>query len=168
MVNADAELGLNTDEMTKILAEIGSDTAFFLHLPAAIGTGRGEILKPVAVPKLYLILINPKIFISTKKIFGNERLKLTTPSDIPSIKDSFRFEDITDRMTNDLQPAAEWLHPVIAELCHALKLSGAAKAMMTGSGSTVFGIFGDEGARDKAFEQLNFPEYLVYRAEGLI
>jgi 4-diphosphocytidyl-2-C-methyl-D-erythritol kinase len=169
LVNKIADLGLSIDDMHSILARVGSDTAFFLYLPAAIGRGRGEILTPIKeIEKVYMILINPKIFISTKEIFINKKLKLTTLSDIPTIKDSYPFNDLVQSMHNDLQPVAESLHPEISDICKSLELAGAERAMMSGSGSTVFGVFRDEDSRDKAFERLDYPDYLVVKTAGLL
>ena len=92
-----------------------------------------------------VLLAKPKLFVSTKEVYG--RLKITEKTrhpDIDGMINAIRegsLTGITDRMENVLQDVTAGLHPVILTLIQAMERSGARKAMMSGSGPTVFGIF---------------------------
>ena len=164
LVEKAASLNLSMVEKEKILARVGSDTVFFLHTPTAVASGRGEKISPGPVlEKLYILLINPGISISTKEIYTSSKLRLTNQADLPKIPVSMTVHDVANCMKNDLQPAAEEFCPIIPVLCRELEDSGALKAMMSGSGATVFGLFENENALGKAFDSMKerHPNFLV-------
>ncbi|MDR2869432.1 MAG: 4-(cytidine 5'-diphospho)-2-C-methyl-D-erythritol kinase [Deferribacteraceae bacterium] len=170
LVNKAAGLGLTLEQMQDILGRVGSDAAFFLYRPMAIGTGRGEILSPFKFEeKLHFVLINPAIFISAASVYKDEKLQLTSLSDLPKMPTSNKTDDIISMMTNDLQAPVFARYPQLSEICERLELAGAAKAMMSGSGSTVFGVFKDSATQEAAYKAMQqaYPKYLVVKAESL-
>lgn len=171
LVNKAAKLELTLEQMQNILGRVGSDTAFFLHKPMAIGTGRGEILTPFKInEKLHFVLINPCVFISAAAAYKDENLKLTNANDLPKVLNFIdRMDDILPVMKNDLQAPIFAKYPQLLELCKGLEAAGALKAMMSGSGSTVFGIFKDDSTQDVActLMQQAYPKYLIVKANSL-
>lgn len=156
LVNEAAGLGLSFEEKHNILAQVGSDAPFFLYLPAAIGSGRGDLLTPFNIKKkLHFLLINPGIFVSTASVYNDAKLRLTTKEDLPKILNLDNVEEVAALMSNDLQAAVFAGYPVLPQLCADLEKAGAIKAIMSGSGSTVFGIFHDERSRDTAYSELS-------------
>jgi 4-diphosphocytidyl-2-C-methyl-D-erythritol kinase len=170
LVNEAASLGLTREQMRNILSQVGSDAAFFLYRPFAIGEGRGELLTSVNIEaKLHFVLINPHIFISAASAYKDTNLILTSEADLPKMPNFNRLDNILTLMANDLERPIFAKYPLLVELCRALEAAGAAKAMMSGSGSTVFGIFKDSIAQEAAYTELSrrYPEYLVIKAESI-
>ncbi|PZX59589.1 4-diphosphocytidyl-2-C-methyl-D-erythritol kinase [Algoriphagus ratkowskyi] len=124
-------------------AELGSDCPFFIENTPKIARGRGEILEPVILDLTgtYLVLINPGIHIGTKEAYAG-----VTPA-APKVK----LEDVlADRnrwkneLVNDFEASIFPNHPEIAAIKERLYDHGAYYAAMSGSGSSVFGLFEDK------------------------
>lgn len=140
------ETGLGSDELMDIGVKIGADVPYCILGGTALAEGIGEKLTPLCpVWDAVVLLAKPKLFVSTKEVYG--RLKITEKTrhpDIDGMINAIRegsLTGITDRMENVLQDVTAGLHPVILTLIQAMERSGARKAMMSGSGPTVFGIF---------------------------
>jgi 4-diphosphocytidyl-2-C-methyl-D-erythritol kinase len=121
--------------------EIGSDCPFFIDNEPSYATGRGEILKPVKpfLKGYYLIVLNPGIGINTREAYQNCRPKSSSAS----------LLQITDRpvnewkelIINDFEEYSFKKHPIIGNLKNELYNSGALFSLMSGSGSSVYGVF---------------------------
>ncbi len=165
-------LGLKIDELKTIGSMLGSDVPFFFgnisanisNSPIAIAEGRGEILTPLKIDRSYtLLLIKPSISIPTawayeklgSRVRGQgSKAELTKTGDkidnINLIYNALKTGDISflkARIHNDFEDAVIEEYPVIGSLKGKLLNAGASMAIMSGSGSTVFGLFED---RDKA------------------
>jgi 4-diphosphocytidyl-2-C-methyl-D-erythritol kinase len=121
-------------------AQLGSDCAFFIENKPQIATGRGEILEPVELDLKgnHLLLINPGIHISTKEAYAG-----VTPS-TPKIKLSEILKDKSrwkDELVNNFEASVFQNHPEIAAIKEQLYENGAYYAAMSGSGSSVFGLY---------------------------
>ncbi len=170
LVNRLAGMGLSRLEMHKILERVGSDTPFFLYTPMALGEGRGERITPLeTAPKLWILIVNPNIFISTAAVYAGKKLRLTSEDLLPKIPNSLNAEEIVKMMTNDLEPAVFDGYPLTAELCGALGNAGALKAMVSGSGSSVFAVFRDKKGRDAAYDTIykRYPDYMIVKTASL-
>jgi 4-diphosphocytidyl-2-C-methyl-D-erythritol kinase len=170
LVNEAAGLNLSITEMEHILMQVGSDTCFFLHLPAAIGRGRGELLEPVeTLPELSILLINPGIHVSTATIYSKLKLMLTEKVDAFNMPFQINLHQLIELMHNDLELVVFKEYPLVESLCRELEVFGAAKALMSGSGSTVFGLYMDDVARDMAYSHFvaKYPDYIIEKANSL-
>lgn len=134
-------LSLQESYLQKLALDLGSDCPFFINAVPSIASGRGEKLKPVkAVLDGYnAVLINPGIRISTRDAYINchpssreDDLEELVSSDIKSWKKNVR---------NDFEDFAFRIHPQIKEIKASLYRTGAIFSSMSGSGSTVYGIF---------------------------
>ncbi len=156
-------LGLSLSELQKISLKFGSDIAFLLQNKSAIIRGRGEIIenfpdfKPIPI-----LLINPKIEVSTKEVFAkfNGNFSAKTPQKILLKKDVF---DLAKNMPNDLQKPATELLPIILKILENLQNCQAEIAKMSGSGASCFGVFFDEEKLNLAeeFFTKNHPTFFV-------
>lgn len=143
---------LTEAELTELAKEFGSDVPFSLLGGLAIGTNHGEVLQkvpPLGFDCFFVIAISqeglstPQVFsrfdeIGQSSVFSN----LTEP--IPDIK------ALASLMHNDLEAPAITLLPAIRNTIDVLDLAGAEKAMVTGSGPTVIGLFEDQEQAKKA------------------
>jgi 4-diphosphocytidyl-2-C-methyl-D-erythritol kinase len=147
------KLSLTDADLHALAAAIGSDVPFFLVGGRARGTGRGATLRPLADgPEEWLVLVFPPFSLSTAVVYVALSAPPLTDSPGPS---NLRNSDTgggPDR--NDLEPAAESLQGGLRRFRLALSDLGATSARLSGSGSTVFGVFGDEESARRAFEGL--------------
>ncbi len=139
-------LGLSQSQMQGYAARLGSDVAFFLYdVSYAVGSGRGEKIRPLPYrPKLWHVLVTPKVKMYTKAVFGRLKLKLTNKKDNVNILLPFLRENclgqITGALSNDLQPAILSLRPDFARLKEKLSDAGALGVCFSGSGPSVFAL----------------------------
>ncbi len=137
-------LHLAEEELIALAAELGSDTAFFVRNTPQHCTGRGEEMTPLALDLkgLWLVLIKPDEGVSTREAYGG--VKPAEPA-VPLIERLKRpISEWQGLIKNDFEPHIFAAHPAIAAAKRALLEAGALYAAMSGSGSTVFGLFDDE------------------------
>jgi len=142
-VNHFYKLGLNSKELKEIALDIGSDCPFFIDAVPAFASGRGEILKPLKSESLnnhYIVLANPAKSINTKTAYMNCRPAPAQVS-LNSVFDNVPVEQWKNIIKNDFDEYAFGEEPLIAKLIAEMYLSGAVFSLMSGSGSTVYGIF---------------------------
>ena len=156
------QLGLTRSQLAEIGATLGSDVVYFLYGGTALGTGRGEQIKPLPeLPALWLLLVYPAIHVSSGWAYKNINLKLT--KNIPlNMWDIERKDDVAGllyTLENMLEEPVSARYPIIGELKTRLINIGAEAAMMSGSGSTVFGIFKDKEFAEYARQQVQTPEW---------
>ena len=146
-------LGLSRERLMEIGVTLGADVPFFVFQQTALAEGIGERLTPLeGLPSAWIVLVNPNLPVSTAWVYKN--LQLTQQSPLATIPDS--FEDVAalcSVLSNDLETVTIPAFPVIAEIKKSLLASGALGALMSGSGPTVFGLFADQAAADRAAEQ---------------
>ena len=142
-------LGLDEATLIALAAELGSDTAFFVRNTPQLCEGRGEIMTPIDLNlKGYtLVLVKPDEGVSTREAYAG-----VTPA-VPSRSLSERLvapiEQWQGSVKNDFEPSVFASHPRLAKLKQQLLDGGATYAAMSGSGSTLFGIFTDKEAAEK-------------------
>jgi 4-diphosphocytidyl-2-C-methyl-D-erythritol kinase len=145
---------LPDEQLRRIALTLGADVPFFISGEPAFAEGVGEILTPLAaIPKLWLLLINPGIHIPTPWAYKN--LDLTTEKVAAKLPFLYKSAaDVCAILANDLEPVAMHRHPVINDVKEMLVAKGALGSLMSGSGSSVFGIFEDESAAKRAFANI--------------
>ena len=135
--------GLNIDKSDiKIMAlELGSDCPFFIDCVPSLASGRGEILTPVKtfLSGYYLVLINPGIGINTGEAYKN--CHPGVPSERFSEVINSPVNEWKGLILNDFEDFAFKKHKVIGEIKEELYKSNALFSLMSGSGSSVYGIF---------------------------
>jgi len=156
-------LTINNEDLLQIAGKIGADVPFFLLGGTQIGNGIGDILSPINKPVIgFYLLVIPDIFISTS--WAYKALKKHLKEDI----DRINFADILEGnnlsnviFDNDFERIVIPTYPKIGEIKNGLIEAGANYASLSGSGSTVFGIF-DEEARAKKAESYFQKQYLTF------
>ncbi len=141
MLNELFELKLNNEEIRKLAVQLGSDCPFFVENKPQLGKGRGDVLSPVSInlSGYFLKLIFPGIHINTKDAYSNLSL-LGNKQAIESIV-SAPIELWKNQLNNDFEETVFKLHPSLKDIKNELYDEGAVYASMTGSGSTLYGIF---------------------------
>lgn len=135
-------------ELLSLAASLGSDVPFLVGPPAmAVGWGRGERLMSLPpLPPRPVILAIPPVHVATRDAYswlGRSRGEAPAPPNIPG--DAFAsWEHAAGYAENDFFESVAQRHPVIRKIRESLIERGARIAMLTGSGSAVFGIFDSE------------------------
>lgn len=136
-----------------LAASLGADVPFFLLGGRARGTGRGEILEPLPDgPEEWVVLVFPRFSLSTAMVYG--ALAAPALTDSAAGTNLYGSDSGGGPDRNDLEPAAESLRGELRRFRAALSHFGATDARLSGSGSTVFGLFGDEESARRATERL--------------
>ncbi len=141
LLNQKFNLRLTNQQLLKYALNLGSDCPFFILNQPCLGTGRGEILEPIPLnlAGYKIVLVNPGIHLSTREAFS----KLTPAVPAKTIKEIVGqpIETWKNELLNDFEKPVFAVHPSIAKIKATLYSYGAVYAAMSGSGSTVFGLF---------------------------
>lgn len=125
------------------ISALGSDCAFFIQGGIQNCTGKGEILKPIplSLNGYYLVIVNPGIHSSTAEAFS----KIVPNPDRKPISEIIQLpvDEWKKHLTNDFEKSLFPIYPELQKIKNRLYDHGAIYASMTGSGSTLFGIFSD-------------------------
>ena len=134
--------GLNKKELMQLGLQLGADVPFFIFGNSAFASGIGDKLKVCKnLPEIHLLLINPRFSLSTKVVYSNLNLRLTSEKINYSIPRLLTLGDVIRELHNDLEEVSLKLHPELGDLKQILLRHGALGVLMSGSGPTVFGIF---------------------------
>jgi 4-diphosphocytidyl-2-C-methyl-D-erythritol kinase len=170
--------GLAIDDQRLIEAArlTGADVPVCLNSHACVMTGVGENLLPLDLPKLPCVMVNPRIAVATKDVFGALGLRngelLVGASDVIRAaawpEPGSSVEDWVESLaagTNDLEAPALRVQPAIGEVLTALNATnGAWLARMSGSGATCFAIFENTADAQRAAQKIqsDYPQWWVH------
>lgn len=141
-INKLFKLNLENKEMEGIASELGSDCPFFIQNKPSFVSGTGTILATLdhTLREKWVIVVNPGINISTKSAYSNLKGTESKETDLKNTL-SGPVEDWKNTVVNDFEPSILSAHKQISKLKTSMYESGAEYASMSGSGSSVYGIF---------------------------
>ena len=153
------------EELAALAAQLGSDVPFFLQPQAALASGRGEKIEPLgnfsALKDCAALLIHPGFGISTAWAYQSlarfPRALNGTPGRAANLIRLLRGNDLPAagrEFYNSLEAPALEKYPLLVLFQEFLRQQGAVATLMSGSGSTTFGIFGSLSAAETAAEQV--------------
>lgn len=159
-INRFFDLKISGDEIRELALEIGSDCPFFIENKPAYATGRGELLSPLPnfAEGHYIIIMNPGVGISTREAY--EHCRPVKPESKLNELIMKPINEWKDNIFNDFEEFAFRKQPVIGEIKAGLYRAGAVFSLMSGSGSSVFGIFSK-----KTVIPENLRKYIIYQGE---
>ena len=162
-VNRLFHLGLSQQELMERAVKVGADVPYCIMRGTALAEGIGEKLTALSpVPPCYVLVGKPAVSVSTKMAYENLNLEaIQKRPDIDGmISDIERGNllEMTEKMANVFEPGIIREYPVIQEIKDFMEERGALRAMMSGSGPTVFGIFDDKEKMERAAEELRAGE----------
>ena len=162
LLNEKFGLGLGCDKLEEYAARLGADCAFFIRNTPTYAEGIGNIFSPVSLSlKGYqLWLVKPDIFVSTRDAFS--LIKPHRPEH--PLKEAVRLpvEEWKKHMVNDFEESVFPQYPAIGEIKEEMYKQGAIYASMSGSGSSVYGLF----AADAILPDIDFGEKaFVYKGK---
>lgn len=145
LINQKFQLGISEQQLIDYALQLGSDCPFFIINKPAFATGRGEQMTPVELnlSDYRFALINPQIHVNTGWAFSQLNLNSESHTDRPDPASIIQqpIDTWKEQLINDFEEPVADKYPVIADIKQKLYDAGAVYASMTGSGSTVFGIF---------------------------
>ena len=154
---------VDASTLTDIALAVGSDVPFFLHNKSAYAEGRGERLNFVRLSLPYAVLVvTPHLRVSTAWAYG----ELSKQRRIPAHRTPFydgatcTVGTVSSLMENDFESVVFAAYPEIADIKRKLLEHGGVYALLSGSGSSVFGLFHDEGSAHQAADLFS-PKYFV-------
>jgi len=151
-------LQLSIETLEALAAQLGSDCPFFVRNTPSVVTGRGEFIRPVelSLAGSTLVVVNPGIHISTKEAFSGINPQ---PCDLNWDELASDFYTHSSKLRNDFENSAFHNYPVLLNIKSELIKQGASFACMSGTGSTLFGLFQKEISLDYKnvhfFRQIN-------------
>jgi 4-diphosphocytidyl-2-C-methyl-D-erythritol kinase len=159
LLNKRFALNISEEKLIDYALQLGSDCPFFIKNKACYATKRGEKLTPVQLDlsQYKIVLINPGIHINTGWAFSQIRPSENRTSVLEIIQQP--VESWEGQLSNDFEEAVFQHHPEIKEIKEELYRKGAIYASMSGSGSTIFGLFAKDN--NVAF---NFPKKYFIRS----
>ncbi len=148
-------LKLSVKQLSRYASQLGSDCAFFIHDEPMHGSGRGELLEKIEVNLRgkFLVVVNPGIHVATQQAFAG----VTPGIPIHRLREIIQgpVEKWRQAVENDFENSVFKIHPTIANLKQEMYSLGAVYASMSGSGSSVFGIFESEVKLPASFKTMN-------------
>ena len=146
LLNERFSLNLTVEQLERYAATLGADCAFFIRNQPTFAEGIGNIFSPIplSLAGYQLVVVKPDIFVSTREAFS--QIKPHRPE--YSLRESLShpIEEWKKSVVNDFEASVFPQYPAIKEIKEELYRQGAAYASMSGSGSSVFGLFKAEGA----------------------
>ncbi len=160
-INKYFNLSIDDEMLNHLALELGSDCPFFINPQPSLARGRGEILKPLDpfLSGYRIVLLNPQIRISTREAYLNTKLSDTSEGLEKLIK-----QDPTtwkEGLVNDFEDFAFRVYPQLLEYKKSLYRAEAMYASMSGSGSSIYGIF-----KEKPEIPAEIKEFIIY--EGVL
>lgn len=151
-LNAIFQLGLSQDRLASIVSELGADCAFFIYNTPCYAEGIGDRLTPIAdgLRGVRLVMVKPEVAVSTKEAYAG----ITTEQPEGSLPKELTIEGLMHNpaYVNDFEPAVFEVHPLLGQIKKRLQDAGAFYTAMSGSGSTVYGLFQDDAERRAAID----------------
>ncbi len=144
-------LDVKEDELLDLGKTIGADVPLFLYGRPCVMRGIGDIISPVELPRIWYLVVYPGVEIPTKEVYGRLKIVLTnTENDIKLLGKFKTLYDIANLLENDLERVGTIMCPQIKIIKTVLQQGGAVGSLMSGSGSSVFGVFKSEKDAEKA------------------
>jgi 4-diphosphocytidyl-2-C-methyl-D-erythritol kinase len=134
---------------------VGADVPLFMYGKPCIMKGIGDRITPAQLPFLWYVIVYPRVVLRTKEVYEGLRIVLTKSENDINLSDKFSaVSDIADLLENDLEQVAFRQCPGIKSIKEKLVTAGALGSLMSGSGSSVFGVFESEGGAREASRKL--------------
>ena len=143
-------LDISDNKLKDMAAELGSDIPFLINGGTAVVSGRGEIIREIEWPfDFTYVIVYPGFGVSTAWAYGNLDLTECDSEAYRAVTDQLiegglGADDLLQTLSNDFEPTVFKKFPVLAEIKKRLLRYGADASFLTGSGSSVLGVFSDE------------------------
>lgn len=152
------DLDLSLTELAELGSQIGSDVPYCIYGSTAFVEGRGEVVTPMpAMPSCWVVLVKPKMSVSTASIFGSLSFNKVEHPDIPGLMVAVQagdYQQMVNKLGNSLESVTIKRHPIIQQIKDRMLRFGADAALMSGSGPTVFALCDKESRAQRVYNGL--------------
>lgn len=151
------DLSLSEEQMKWFAARLGADCPFFIKSHPVYAEGIGDVFTPISLnlSGWYLLMVKPEVHVSTREAYAGVRPHQPVCSLLETAQ--LPVGQWADKMVNDFEASIFSSHPLLAEIKQGLYNQGAVYAAMSGSGSTIFGLF-----RSRPDCEALFAEYFTF------
>ncbi len=153
-------LPISSEELLKMSELFGADVPFCVLRGTALAKGKGERITPLSyLPRCYIVVAKPRFGLSTAQVFENLDLNNIPHPDIEKIiyyLKKQKLKKVCENLCNVLETVTIPKHPVIRSIKNFMIENGALGSLMSGSGSSVFGIYPSKKEAILAFNQLKY------------
>ncbi|MCR4955119.1 MAG: 4-(cytidine 5'-diphospho)-2-C-methyl-D-erythritol kinase [Lachnospiraceae bacterium] len=174
------ELHLRTGDLMKLGEQLGADVPYCVLRGTVLAEGIGEKLTTLPpAPKCGVLVVKPSVSASTKKVYeafdDQEEVKHPLIDELINAIEQGDLHEMCKYMGNNLEPVTMAKYPIIQTIIDKMEREGALRAMMSGSGPTVFGIFedlekakgaGEQFAHMKGVGQVHVTSFYNVRGRG--
>ncbi|MCQ2325039.1 MAG: 4-(cytidine 5'-diphospho)-2-C-methyl-D-erythritol kinase [Paludibacteraceae bacterium] len=145
-------LDIDKAQLAAIVSQLGADCAFFIYNTPCYAEGIGEVLTPLStsLKGTRIVMVKPEVAISTKEAYSGITTELPSGSLPRTLSEEALRSD--SAFVNDFEPAVFAAHPLLADIKKRLQDLGAYYTAMSGSGSTIYGLFQDDAERRAAID----------------
>lgn len=155
------DLGMSGEQLEAMGASVGSDVPFCIKGGTALARGRGEILTELAgLPEMWFVLVKPPLEVSTAEIYSNFNPgQVTERPDTGAMIKAVHNRDtgsIIKNLVNVLESVTLKRYPGVALIKRDVEEAGAIRALMSGSGPTVFGVAESRSDAEEIAERLRY------------
>lgn len=156
MLNDAFSLRYTLKQLHQFAVKLGADCPFFLENKPAFAQGIGYKLEPIdlSLEQYYMVVVKPNLFVSTKEAYSN----IVPKQPKMSLKDIIKMpiDEWRNHLVNDFETSIFKQYPAVGTIKETLYTNGALYASMSGSGTSVYGLF------DKK-PTLSFPNHFVWK-----
>lgn len=164
-------LKIDVDILKKLALLLGADVPFCIDGGTKVAGGIGDILMNIKTPYLKILLVKPSISVPTKDVYRlYDKLEFIGNNYTMKMVDAINSNNIiniANRLGNDLERVTTNMHPIIRDIKESMIKRGAIGSLMSGSGPTVFGIFDDDLALERAFNAFIKEGFFTYIANTI-
>ena len=158
-INELFELGQTKEKLMELGVRLGADIPYCIMGGTALAEGIGEKLTVLPTPpKASVLVVKPPIMVSTKWVYETLRAnELERHPDIDGMAEAIKagnLEGIIQRMENVMETVTEKKYPIISDIKDMMKEKGALNSIMSGSGPSIFGVYGKEADAQTAAEYI--------------
>lgn len=145
------DLTVSREQLLNLGTAVGADVPLFLYGKSCIMEGIGEKITPVSIPPFWSVIVYPGVAVSTAQVYGQVKIVLTNgANDIKLIRNFETIQDVAQNLENDLEHVGITMCSTIGSVKERLVRLGSLGTLMSGSGSSVFGIFREEREAEAA------------------
>jgi 4-diphosphocytidyl-2-C-methyl-D-erythritol kinase len=165
------QIDASLDELHDLGSSLGSDVPFFFYGGTALGMGRGEAVEPVeGYREKHMVVVSPNVSVATREAFKRLNVSVLTKQESNRKLQICRFDlESADfryiAFKNDFETTVFAAYPEVERVKHTLLDLGAERAMLSGSGGSVFAIFDKEETRQTSMkaldEEVNWRKFAV-------
>ncbi|OPY67594.1 MAG: 4-diphosphocytidyl-2-C-methyl-D-erythritol kinase [Syntrophorhabdus sp. PtaU1.Bin050] len=159
-------LPIREEEMHEIGRAVGADVPLFLYGKPCVMKGIGDLISPIHLPVMWYLIVYPAVSIQTKAVYEGLKIVLTKKeNDIKLLGKFDTVREICAILENDLEKVGTVICPAIQVIKDRLIEAGSIGALMSGSGSSVFGVFDNEArAREASVSLAGIGDIFVVRS----